>query len=202
MGRNQGKGNCRQSWQGMATGMVGGSCLLLSTINAQPVFAAGSLDEKTQQAMIDSINDEYHARAFYTAVIEKFGEVKPFTNIVKSEDNHVNLWVNIFGRYNLPIPADSYANNMEAPETLAEACKMAVEAEIANVKMYDDFLTFVEQPDLKIAFSRLREVSQERHLPAFQRCEDPAGQGRGQGGGGQGRGQGGGQGGGQGRGRY
>jgi hypothetical protein len=182
MGRNQRKGNCRhKSWQGMAASIVGGSCLMLSAINAQPVLSKESLDEKTQQAMIDSINDEYHARAFYNAVIEKFGEVKPFTNIVKSENNHVNLWVNIFGRYNLPIPSDSFANNIKAPETLEEACKMAVEAEIANVKMYDNFLTFVEQPDLKIAFSRLREISQERHLPAFQRCEEPAGQGRGQG---------------------
>lgn len=184
MGRNHRKGNCHRHrfWQRMVTGVVGGSCLLLSAINAQPVSAEGSLDEKTQQAMIDSINDEYHARAFYTAVIEKFGEVKPFTNIVKSEDNHVNLWVNIFGRYNLPVPADTFANNannIQVPATLAEACEIAVEAEIANVKMYENFLTFVEQPDLKATFSRLKEISQTRHLPAFQRCNDPAGQGRG-----------------------
>ena len=38
--------------------------------------------------MIDAINDEYHARAFYNAVIDKFGEIRPFSNIVQAETRH------------------------------------------------------------------------------------------------------------------
>ncbi|OIP69479.1 MAG: DUF2202 domain-containing protein [Oscillatoriales cyanobacterium CG2_30_40_61] len=139
-----------------------------------------SLDSKTQQAMIDSINDEYYARAFYNAVMEKFGSVRPFSNIVQSENNHVNLWVNIFAKYGIAVPIDNFAGNIKVPDTLKAACKMGVEAEIANVQMYDKFLNFVTEPDLKAAFTQLRQVSQERHLPAFERCQTQPirGQGR------------------------
>ncbi|MFB2934467.1 DUF2202 domain-containing protein [Aerosakkonemataceae cyanobacterium BLCC-F154] len=128
------------------------------------------IDNQTQQAMIDSINDEYQARAFYNAVIKKFGEVRPFSNIVHAEDRHVNLWKTIFTQYGLPIPPDKFAGKVDVPDTLQAACQAGVKAEIANVAMYDRFLTFIQQPDLRAAFSQLRYVSQERHLPAFQRC--------------------------------
>lgn len=36
--------------------------------------------------------------------------------------------------------------------------------------MYDPFLGFVQQPDLRDAFTQLHQVSQKRHLLAFQRC--------------------------------
>lgn len=128
------------------------------------------LDPRTQQAMIDAIHDEYHARAFYNAIIEKFGPISPFINIVQSENRHVQLWNRLFNQYGLPIPTDSYAGNIEAPDTLKIACQMGVEGEIANVEMYDNFLTFVQERDLRAAFAQLREVSQNRHKVAFERC--------------------------------
>ncbi len=145
-------------------GMIGSSFFPLTAM------AQTSLDAETQQAMIDSINDEYRARAFYNAVIEKFGSVRPFTNIVRSENNHVNLWVNLFAKYGMTVPEDSFAGNVSVPDTLKAACEMGVEAEIDNVAMYDRFLTFVTQSDLQAAFTQLRQVSQEKHLTAFERC--------------------------------
>lgn len=129
-----------------------------------------NLDARTQQAMIDAINDEYRARAFYTAVIDKFGAVRPFTNIVQAEERHTQLWNRLFTHYGLTIPEDTFAGNVEAPDTLQAACQMGVEAEIANVQMYDDFLTFIQEPNLRAAFTQLRTVSQNNHKPAFERC--------------------------------
>ncbi|WP_066380843.1 ferritin-like domain-containing protein [Anabaena sp. CA = ATCC 33047] len=128
------------------------------------------LNAKTQQAMIDAINDEYYARAFYTAVINKFGAVRPFSNIVHAEDRHVSLWNHLFTKYGLPIPPDTFMGNVPAPDTLQTACQAGVESEIANVQMYDRFLEFVQEADLRNAFTQLRHVSQNNHLPAFQRC--------------------------------
>jgi rubrerythrin len=136
------------------------------------------LDARTQQAMIDAINDEYHAHAFYTAVIEKFGPVRPFTNIVRAEERHAQLWNRLFARYGLSVPEDTFAGNVEAPDTLEAACQMGVEAEIANVQMYDNFLSFVQEPDLRAAFIRLRTVSQNHHKPAFERCASRMGRQR------------------------
>ncbi|WP_421654351.1 ferritin-like domain-containing protein [Leptothermofonsia sp. ETS-13] len=161
----------RQRWA------IAGACTTTLALFS-PMFqtaigsASTSLDKPTQQAMIDAINDEYQARTLYAAVINKFGRVRPFSNIVTAEDRHVMLWNDLFTRYGLPIPEDKFAGAVEAPETLEAACQMGVTAEIANVEMYDHFLTFVKEPDLRAAFTQLRHVSQENHLPAFQRCLD------------------------------
>ena len=158
-----------------------------AAVNTNAV-ASTQLDDRTQQAMVEAINDEYRARAFYAAVIEKFGNVRPFSNIVQAEGRHVQLWNNLFGQYGLPIPEDSFAGKVEAPESLLAACQMGVEAEIANVKMYDNFLGFIKEPDLRAAFTQLRHVSQNNHLRAFERCTgnpsgmgQPGGRGRGMG---------------------
>jgi hypothetical protein len=150
------------------------TCLaVISTTNlvSQPISDRNTnLNAKTQQAMIDAINDEYHARALYNAIIDKFGQVRPFVNIVQSENRHVQLWTRLFNKYGLSIPEDSYAGRIEAPDSLKTACQMGVEGEIANVEMYDKFLEFVQESDLRAAFTKLRGVSENRHKVAFERC--------------------------------
>jgi hypothetical protein len=163
--------NCRRKQQHSRRNrrMMAGLCMgLIATAISTP--ALSQPDAQTQAAMIDAINDEYQARAFYTAVIEKFGNIRPFSNIVQAEDRHVQLWNRLFTLYGVAIPEDDLADKIEVPDTLVEACQMGVEAEIANVKMYDNFLSFVQEPDLKAAFTQLRQVSQNNHLPAFERC--------------------------------
>lgn len=144
--------------------------LMNVTLSPFKAMSQTSIDSETQQAMIDAINDEYRSRALYNAAIEKFGSVRPFSNIVQAEERHVNLWIDLFDKYGIDVPADSFANSVSVPDTLKAVCEMAVQIEIENVAMYDRFLGFVTQPDLQAAFTRLRQVSQERHLPAFERC--------------------------------
>jgi hypothetical protein len=160
--------------RGLKKWATAGVCLAtISTMNlsSQAVSSTNTtLDVKTQQAMIEAINDEYHARAFYNAVIDKFGEIRPFSNIVHAEARHAERLSQLFNQYGLPIPEDSFAGKVEAPDTIQEACQMGVEAEIANVQMYDKFLNFVQEQDLKAVFTRLQEVSETRHKVAFERC--------------------------------
>ncbi|MFG6094883.1 DUF2202 domain-containing protein [Leptothoe sp. ISB3NOV94-8A] len=147
-----------------------GLCRMAFLASASPISASSSLDERTQQAMIDAMNDEYQARALYTAVIEKYGAIQPFSNIIQSEERHAQRWHTLFTQCGLPIPEDTFAGNVKAPETLQAACEMAVETEIANVQMYDSFLEFVEEPELRATFTQFRNVSKNNHQPAFERC--------------------------------
>ncbi len=144
--------------------------VVFSTFFSAGAFSQTTLGESTQQAMIEAINDEYRAHAFYSAVIDKFGAVRPFANIVQSEANHINRWQSLFAQYGMTVPPDTFAGQMSAPNTLAEACQAGADAEVANVAMYDRFLGFVTEPDLRAAFTQLRQVSEERHLQAFIRC--------------------------------
>ncbi len=54
-------------------------------------------------------------------------------------------------------------------ETLSAACQIAIEAEIANVQMYDDFLNFVQEKDLSDVFTQLHQVSATKHELVFER---------------------------------
>ncbi|MCI5212554.1 MAG: hypothetical protein D3910_28055, partial [Candidatus Electrothrix sp. ATG2] len=54
-----------------------------------------------------AINDEYRAKNTYIAVMNKFGQVKPFVNIKESEEQHINMLVNLFNNYGLSVPANT-----------------------------------------------------------------------------------------------
>ena len=72
--------------------------------NPSAIAQKSSLNAKTQQALKEALADEYQARAFYQAVINKFGEVKPFSNIVMAEERHAIAMEQLFLQYGLAIP--------------------------------------------------------------------------------------------------
>ena len=47
------------------------------------------VDIETITAMHDALEDEYKARATYRKVIERFGRVRPFVNIIQAEERHI-----------------------------------------------------------------------------------------------------------------
>jgi rubrerythrin len=145
------------------------------------------------QVLDEALDDERKARATYEAVLAKFGDVRPFSNIVLSEERHEQHLLPLYERYDLEVPEDRWKpESIELPGSVAESCKLAVEAEKSNVAMYDVLLASVDQEDVRGTLVMLRARSLERHLPAFERCASGGGsQGRGKG---HGKGGGGGQG--------
>jgi hypothetical protein len=139
------------------------------------------VSEVIRKVLVEAINDEYKARATYSLVIEKFGEVRPFINIIEAENRHIDALLPLFEKYDVPIPHDDWAARIEVPESIREACKVGVEAEIENGEMYDRLLKLSESyPDILHVLKQLQRASIENHLPAFQRCvEKGGGQGRG-----------------------
>jgi hypothetical protein len=156
-----------KKWQMISSVVVSLVAVLSLTVSA---FAQTSqpLSSETSAALVMAINDEYKARTTYQAVLDKFGSVTPYANIVQSEATHIAALERLFNAYELPIPPDTYAGNIQAPVTLKDAAQTGIEAEKANVAMYDNFLTYVQEPDVRVVFARLRSASQVKHLPAFQ----------------------------------
>lgn len=133
------------------------------------------IDEKTRRMVLEALNDEYKARAFYRLVIKTFGPVRPFVNIVEAEDTHARALERLCARYDIPLPLDEWEEKLRPPASVQEACRLGVEGEIENIAMYDRFLEHTDQPDVRALFQRLQARSREAHLPAFERC---VGQGR------------------------
>ena len=150
-----------------------------------------------EEILRDALEDERKAEATYAAVIEKFGEVRPFTNIIDAERRHSAAIERQMTRLGFAIPANHWEGKGEAPATLVEACSMAVEAEIENIALYDRLLPAIADDVVRQVLQNLQDASRDNHLPAFRRCleREDSGGGRGvgktgQGGHGRGRGRG------------
>jgi rubrerythrin len=134
------------------------------------------------QVLTEALDDERKARATYEAVLARFGEVRPFSNIVQAEQRHEEHLLPLFERYDVAVPEDPWkAESIEIPASINESCRMAVDAEKSNVAMYDVLLASVTQDDVRGTLEMLRARSLERHLPAFERCAERRGHGSGRG---------------------
>jgi len=131
-----------------------------------------SVDEKTIGALREALDDEYKARATYQGVIDRFGPVRPFVNIIEAEERHANALLRLFERFGIEPPKDRWAGQVPAPSSLADACKAGVEAEIENAAMYARLLAQVSDARVRDVLTRLQQASQQRHLPAFRRCAE------------------------------
>ena len=179
---------------------LGMTAALTLTACATNTFA-NSLDIQAENAVLAALDDEYKAQSLYKAILEKHGDARPFSNIINAEKHHSDMLIDLLREYGLAVPENPYENGekaaLTAPATLLEACEIGVTAEIENVALYDDRLlpAVSNYTDITDVMMRLRNASQDRHLPAFQRCVSRGGtmgggMGKGQGKGhGQGRGQ-------------
>lgn len=147
----------------------------LKTSNAAVVIgisqSEASMSDTLANALIEAIEDEYKARALYARVIEVFGEVRPFINIVEAEGRHIQALLPLFEKYGVPVPTDNWSLKVETPESLSEACQIGVDAEIENAEMYERLLSeTVNHMDVQQVLKQLQRASRDNHLPAFQRC--------------------------------
>ena len=118
----------------------------------------------------EALDDEYKAYATYDGVIEDFGEVTPFTNIREAEGRHIAALLNLYEKYDLPVPDNPWLGRVDHYDSIEAACQAGVEAEIANGSMYDRLIQMTQRDEILNVLNNLQAASQQRHLPAFQRC--------------------------------
>lgn len=111
--------------------------------------------------------DEYLARAEYEAIIEEFNVSRPYSNIMRSEETHLDSLRDIYETYSIEFPSDTSKEQLVIPTSLLEAAKVGVQAEIDNIAMYEEFLTYDLPDDIEEVFNSLLEGSLN-HLEAFR----------------------------------
>ena len=132
--------------------------------------ASIELNEQEAQALLAALDDEYKSHTTYDQVIHDFGPVLPFINIVEAEAQHIAALVTLFERYSLPVPPNPWPGKTPRYQSVDAACVAAVQGEIDNAALYDRLLASTRRPDILAVLQALRSASQDRHLPAFQRC--------------------------------
>lgn len=116
------------------------------------------------------IQDEYNARAEYRALVQKFGEIAPFVNLIKSETNHIRALTQLFIVYGLDVPSDNGRASV-VPNTLAEVYTIEIKAENVNIELYKSFLEKDLPTNVKNVFNHLMNAS-ESHLAIFEDYRD------------------------------
>ena len=132
--------------------------------------SAGALDD-TSLTLADmltyAIQDEYLAYAEYDRILSDFGNVRPFTNIIRAEETHIDALLPLFTAYGITAPADEGADRAVSVTALTDAFQAGVTAEVNNIAMYETFLDQNLPDNVRTVFESLMHAS-ENHLRAFQ----------------------------------
>lgn len=133
----------------------------------EPEIVATTLS--TQEILDLAYLDELKAEATYTYIIEKFGEQQPFINIINAEIRHSQSIFNLYKSFELTAPE---FKNIPTPkfDSIKEACNAGVIAEKENIELYDELMAQITEHNIISVFKNLQSASQEKHLPAFERC--------------------------------
>ncbi|WP_242020844.1 ferritin-like domain-containing protein [Cytobacillus oceanisediminis] len=108
------------------------------------------------------------AQSRYINILNTFGEIRTFTQIKAAELRHISASLNLFQRYQVPVPEDISQMFITTPKSIKEAYAAGVQGEIENISMYEKFLAFNIPADARNVFSNLRNASLN-HLAAFER---------------------------------
>lgn len=115
-----------------------------------------------------AIEDEYLALAEYELITSELDVTRPFTNIIEAEKTHISLLEDIYAVYEFVIPSVDPSAHTLLPDSVNEAYSAGVEAEIANIAMYELFLEQDLPDDVRSVFEALKKGS-ESHLLAFEK---------------------------------
>lgn len=164
------------------TVVVMSSVLAISALAADSFGSAAAAGDNayTLKDMLKySLEDEYLAYAEYSKIIDTYGNVKPFSNIIKAEQRHITALETLFGDLGIAKPDNTAAAYVTTPSSITEALNAGILAEKNNIAMYEKFLDQNLPDDVKLVFTALKNAS-EHHLNAFERSlsGETAGQSR------------------------
>ena len=140
------------------------------TLSLSGYGSAGALEDENitlADMLTYAIQDEYLARAEYDRIINEYGNVRPFTNIMRAEETHIDALLPLFDAYGIAAPKDEGADNAVSVASLTAAYQAGVNAEVNNIAMYELFLEETLPDNVKTVFESLMRAS-ENHLRAFQ----------------------------------
>jgi hypothetical protein len=140
------------------------------TLSLAGYGAEGALDDNAltlADMLTYAMQDEYLARAEYEWITSEFGSARPFTNIMRAEETHIEALLPLFEAYAIAAPADEGESHAVAVASLTEAYQAGVNAEVNNIAMYETFLDQNLPDNVRTVFESLMRAS-ENHLRAFQ----------------------------------
>lgn len=149
------------------------------TASAQSGKSAQSLSPRVKEAIIDALvaeDGEYAARAKYTAIVAKHGQVQPYAFIRNAENYHVLALESLLRKNGVTPPTDRYAGKSSVPSTLSEAAAEAIRIEEKTAALYDRLLASAAgDAEVTRVVQNLQRMTRESHLAAFKAAAENGG---------------------------
>lgn len=151
--------------------MLIAGCFFVLPAMAESGFGAAGAEADSSRTLEEMLNyaieDEFAARAEYEMIIAEYGEIRPFTNIIRAEESHIAQLIPLFHQFGFEVPEDASGSFVVVPESLKNAFEIGIEAEIVNIAMYESFLEGDLPDDVRDVFEYLKAGS-ENHQRAFE----------------------------------
>ena len=138
--------------------------------NPQRQTVVTTLSEQEAADLAAAIQEEYTAMNTYQAIMDKLGEIQPFSRIARSEQQHVNALIRVAERFGVEVPENAGEVAEIEWSTFEEACQLGVTFEQLDADLYDEILPNTTNPMLIRVYTNLQRASLEQHLPAFEAC--------------------------------
>ncbi len=133
-----------------------------------------TLTDEEAAILKEALAEERLAVATYQAIIDRYGELLPFVNILKAEENHVAALERVMTVYGVDTATDPV--NVTVPDTLEEAIAAAIALEKEDISIYEKYTSQMDIQQIQTVFTRLERAS-ESHLWALENSQDiPLGQ--------------------------
>ena len=128
------------------------------------------LTEAEVEGLQAAIVEEYMAYNTYAEIIDAYGEVTPFTRIVKAEEKHSEALIRLANYYSVEVPENEGRTFDFSYTTLADACQVGVEIETLDGADLQKLISETENPNLIRVYTNLMNASLNKHLVAFEAC--------------------------------
>lgn len=115
-----------------------------------------------------ALEDEHLALDSYKAIVAKYNVSRPFTNIMKAEERHIQWIEDLMAKYKMAVPNIDTSKEVVLPTSLTSIYAAGVQAEIDNIALYKTFLKHDLPEDVRDVFEALISAS-ENHQKAFER---------------------------------
>lgn len=161
--RRGGPGGQNQSGSSTTQRGIGGGTGL-SFVETAP------LTEAEVEGLQAGIVEEYMAYNTYAAIIEEYGQVRPFSRIINAEEKHASALIRLADYYSVEVPENAGQTFDFSYTTLTEACQVGVEIETLDAADLQKLISETENPNLIKVYTNLMNASLNKHLVAFEAC--------------------------------
>ncbi|CZE48547.1 hypothetical protein [Campylobacter geochelonis] len=115
-----------------------------------------------------AIKDEQIAFATYANIVQKFGDIKPFSAIMQTQLKFIQELSYMIKKQGEE-PQEADISDIEEAKSIEEAYEIALVIERKTIRFYEKMISNVQNEEIKDLFYRLQASSYNDNLPAFRK---------------------------------